>query len=157
MISNAPVIAGQYRCEIDWYVNANYYVTAIATYQSPGQVPTSLQMYYTQTTYPAGYRYFKVRDYQVRDQNAQAIQKVMFADESFTGGENTCGVSFVQGDGNTFANGTFRDNLYMAGNPAACQGNGTCIAVKNQSWKVDGQQVTPGYTITYTCSGVTVQ
>ncbi|MDQ3169567.1 MAG: hypothetical protein M3Q55_05470 [Acidobacteriota bacterium] len=156
MVSNAPLIAGQYRCEIDWYVNANYVGTGIATYQSAGQVPTSLNMYHTNTTYPSGYRYYTVRDYQVRDQNSQAIQKVMFADESFTTGQNTCGVAFVQGDGNTQSNGTFSDNLYMAGNPPACQ-SGNCTTVKNQTWKIDGHAVSPGYTLTYTCSGVTVQ
>jgi hypothetical protein len=127
------------------------------------QKPTSLNNYYSGnlTGTPPGcsppVRYWKVRDYQVMDQRvpAQPIARVMFMDESFTTPQNSCNVSFIQGDGNTTSSGTFRDNFYMCGSVPACSGSGSCTTVRNQTWKADSYQVGQ-YTITYTCTGVTV-
>jgi len=101
-------------------------------------------------------RYWKVRDYQVLDANGAYVQRVMFVDESFTTSQNTCGIGFVEGDGYTTGAGTFRDNFFMCGNVPGCNNGQTCSAVRNQSWKADGYSV-GGYTISYTCSGVTIQ
>jgi hypothetical protein len=98
------------------------------------------------------------RDYQVMDQQnpAQPIQKVMQITETLTTGENTCGLPFTEGGGPSQSNGTFRDNLFMCGNVPACDDGGSCTTVRNQTWKADNHQVGQ-YTLTYTCSGVTVQ
>jgi hypothetical protein len=127
------------------------------------QRPTSLNMYKTDalTGTPTGCsvpaRYWNFRDYQVMDQQTppQAILKVMSMKETFTTPTNTCQVSFVAGDQPTGSSGQFRDQFFMCGPVPVCDGGGSCQTVRSQTWKADGNQVGQ-YTITYTCSGVTI-
>lgn len=101
-------------------------------------------------------RYWKVRDYQVRDGNHAAIQRVMTIGESFSNQSSNCfGVPFAVGGGPSQPNGTFRDNLFICGSPT-CDSGGSCSFSRSQTFSADGQSLSPTFTQSYTCNTASV-
>lgn len=82
----------------------------------------------------------------------------MGLNENLTVTSNSCGVSLLRNFTGTFttAQGTFRDNYFMCGNVAACGGGGSCTLLATQGYQVDAVTVSPTFTLTYTCSNVTI-
>jgi len=61
----------------------------------------------------------------------------MFIDETLAVQQNSCNVGFVESDGNTTGNRTFRDNLYMCGSVPPCDGGGSCTVTSVREFLVD--------------------
>jgi len=102
-------------------------------------------------------RYFKYRDYQVKDQNNAAISRSMGITETFSNASPNCfGVALVEGGGATNGQGQFRDYLWLCDAPG-CNGGGSCTLTRTQTFSADGQSLSPSFAQTYTCSNVTVQ
>lgn len=113
-----PAVDGSYTCHADLYVDGTRIASLTQSKNIVVQTPTSLNNYYE--AYVSGNcggglttRYWKVRDYQVLDQQSppQPIHKTMNQQESFVTNTNTCGSTFATGGGNTTSQGTFRETI----------------------------------------------
>jgi hypothetical protein len=104
-----------------------------------------------------GYRYFKTRDYQVLDAQGYYIQRVMSVDETLEVWQNPCNFLLVDQDLSTQPNGTFRDRFYLMDPTPACEDGASCVTNAYQDFKIDGVPVQPTFTVTWTCSDVTVR
>jgi len=103
--------------------------------------------------------YYKFRDYQVLDQDSQAINKVMTLSESLTTVVNTCGATPVEGQATSNTAGIFRDTFFFFGNPG-CDSNPVqqCTIERTQSWTENASSRNVGlFYLTYTCNSFSIQ